>query len=94
MLFDVLSTGGDVLQRSSIIAIIDEYELPIDLNEFFAPIGKKEDMVFADFCGLFRCRTQENTLFFKTFTSSFQNAQQMRVESGDLFPVHVIPRNL
>jgi hypothetical protein len=75
------------------VGIIEEYELPIDLNEFFAPIGKKEELTFADFCSLFKCRTQENALFYKTFASSFQNAQQAR-ENGNLFPIQVMPKNV
>jgi hypothetical protein len=86
-----LSGNENILSRGQIIVIINEYELPIDLNEFFAPLGNKENLTFSDFCSLFRSRTPDNALFFKTFSSSFHNSKTV-VESGDLFPVQVVPK--
>ncbi len=74
MLFDLLSLGENIIYKKKITDIIKEYELPISLDEFFLPIGKKEEINFNDFCYLFKATSESGDLFLQTFASSFYNA--------------------
>jgi hypothetical protein len=93
MLYNILSNNEQILMKSRIINIIKEFELPIDCNEFLAPLAKKEEITFSEFCSLFRSRTPDNTMFFQTFTSSFNIVKKISTdEQANLFPVNVIPK--
>ena len=72
-LFELLSLGENIIYRRKIIEIIKEFELPISIDDFFQPIGKKEEINFNDFCYLFKSTNDSNDLFIQTFASSFYN---------------------
>jgi hypothetical protein len=93
-LFNLLSGSEMVISKEVIASIINEYELPINLGEFFAPLGNKETIAFSDFCTLFRSKSPDNAIFFNTFTSSFHAGGRgaMAINDEDLFPVQVLPR--
>jgi len=81
--------------RKKIIEIIKEFELPIIIDEFFKPIGTRDEISFNDFCALFRANsTQTNDIFFQSFASSFYNSNVCVVppEEAKTFPIQVIPK--
>jgi hypothetical protein len=75
-----------------LIEIIKDFELPIKAEEFFAPLGKTEDLSFPDFCSLFKSKSYSSDIFYKTFASSFNNASQTIIKDSDTFPIQVIPK--
>ena len=84
-----------ISNHKKIIEIIKEFDLPILIDDFFKPIGKKDEINFNDFCSLFRPNnTQTNDIFFQTFASSFHNSKVSIVppEEAKTFPVQVIPK--
>jgi hypothetical protein len=81
------------MSRSSIVSVIREFELPLDINEFFIPLGGKEEISFSDFCSLFRSKNPEKELFLRSFASSFYKFK--KEDSNDdekVFPISVIPK--
>lgn len=66
----------------------------MNIEDFFQPIGKKEEINFNDFCCLFRAKNASNEFFFNTFASSFHNSNVSVVppENSKTFPVEVIPK--
>jgi hypothetical protein len=89
-LYNILSIN-DELSKNRLIQIINEFDLPIDIGEFFAPLGKSDIINFPDFCMLFRSKTYENNIFYKTFSSSFNNSRMIN-KTNNLFPITVIPK--
>lgn len=72
-----------------------EFELPISIEEFLAPIGKKEEITFSDFCSLFKSKCNGNDILLSTFTSSFYNSRDNEViqkVNAESFPIKVIPK--
>jgi hypothetical protein len=69
----LLSLGEEVIYKKKIIEVIKEFELPISIDEFFAPIGKKEEIYFSDFCYLFKATSESGDILMQTFASSFYN---------------------
>jgi hypothetical protein len=89
-LFNILAVDGEI-SRNKLIRIIQDFELPFDVAEFFSPIGNKDLLDFTDFCKLFKSNSYENNMFYKTFASSFHTNHGYK-ESKDLFPITVKPR--
>jgi hypothetical protein len=91
-LFNLLSNEEPILKKSRLAEIIEEFELPFEIEEFFIPIGRKEDLAFIDFCSLFKSTNPKNDMFFRTFASSFMNASSHVEETGDMFPIQIKPK--
>ena len=91
-LFSLLSNGDNTLSKKKLIEIIKNFELPIKADEFFAPLGKIEDLNFTDFCSLFKSKSYSSDIFYKTFASSFNNASQTVIKDSNVFPIQVIPK--
>ncbi len=72
-LFELLSLGETLIYRKKIVEVIKEFELPISIDDFFQPIGKKEEIYFQDFCYLFKATSESSEIFMQTFASSFYN---------------------
>jgi hypothetical protein len=91
-LFNSLSPDECYVYRKKLIEIIKEFELPIAIEDFFKPIGKKDEINFNDFCALFRANPSTNDIFFQTFASSFQNSKVsiLPLDDAKTFPVEVI----
>ena len=74
--------------------IINLLELPLDINVFFAPVAKKQDIEFDDFCMLFKKRPGVDDLIIQTFYSTFialdQKSEQME-KADNYFPIKYIP---
>jgi hypothetical protein len=93
-IFEILAEERMIIVKKKFIEIISLYELSLSLEEFFSPIGEKQEISFIDFCSLFKCKNPSNEIFYRTFASSFQNANSTHVdtENIDMFPVSVIPK--
>lgn len=91
-LFSLLSNGDNILSKRKLFEIIVNFDLPLRVEEFFAPLGKTEDLTFSDFCSLFKSKSYSSDIFYKTFASSFNNASQTIVKDANVFPIHVIPK--
>jgi len=70
-LFELLSLGESSIYKKKIVEVIKDFELPINIDEFFAPIGKKEEIFFEDFCYLFKSTGESGEILMNTFASSF-----------------------
>ena len=81
----------DELTKTRLIKIINEFELPIDIQEFFGPIGNQERIRFPDFCTLFKSKSNDNNMYYLTFTSSFHNIKTVP-DNNDLFPISIKPK--
>lgn len=71
--------------------IIKEFDLPIEMNEFFDPIsslGKKEDITFPEFCTLFKSNSNSRDAFFNAAPS----ANKEKGETITVFPITVQPK--
>ena len=68
-----MALGEEVIYKKKIVEVIKEFELPISIDEFFQPIGKKEEIYFQDFCYLFKSTSESGEIFMQTFASSFYN---------------------
>ncbi len=89
-MFNILAVE-DEISRNKLIRIIQDFELPFDVAEFFSPIGNKDLLDFTDFCKLFKSNSFENNMFYKTFASSFQTIPGNK-ETKNLFPITVLPK--
>jgi hypothetical protein len=69
--------------------VIKEFDLPITIEEFFSPIGKKENLSFSDFCYLFKCNENSDFLI-KSFSSGFKNINNPK---ENLFPITINKTN-
>jgi hypothetical protein len=96
-LFDLLASSDMTISKKSLVDIIFQFELPIRIEEFFLPIGKKDTLNFSDFCLLFKSGEKED-VFLKSFSGagSFQQASHRNIldESNisyndNIFPVTV-----
>lgn len=72
--------------------IIKEFDLPIEMNEFFDPIsslGKKEEISFPEFCTLFKSSASSRGAFFSNIPS---NSNKEKGETMTVFPINVQPK--
>ncbi len=89
-LFNLLTNEEATLNKKKLIEIIREFDLPVDFEEFFSPIRSKEEIAFTDFCSLFKSKSGDNDIFFKTFASSFYNLRSTEYENNNkVFPIEV-----
>jgi hypothetical protein len=72
------------------VQLIKEFDLPITSEEFFSPIGIKENFSFSDFCYLFKCN-KNSDLLLRSITSGFRMANQDKPDN--LFPIPIIKLN-
>lgn len=94
VLFENLTNGGDTLQKSFISSIITDFGFPIDLEKFFAPIGKKDRLTFNDFCLLFKNRGPEQEIVIQTFYSTFSCLESQSANTqlaNEIFPIKYVP---
>ena len=72
------------IHKNSLINIIDQFDLPIIMNEFFSPLGKKEEINFSEFCSLFK-----STFGAGVFIDTSNNNKDMKNETINNFPIFV-----
>ena len=93
-LFYLLSGDKEYISKKKLADIINLFELPLDINVFFAPVAKKQDIEFDDFCMLFKKRPGVDDLIIQTFYSTFialdQKSEQME-KADNYFPIKYIP---
>ena len=70
-----------MLDRKFLKELFYQYELPLSIDEFLEPIGKKDSISFSDFCLLFKCKRfkYENIIKSKSVVE----------EKDNLFPVTI-----
>lgn len=93
-LFEIVSNGEPALSRSKIISVIRMFDLPINIEEFFYPIGKKETLNFSEFCLLFKSNDRKDNVFLRSFTKGMKSGEKHNSsalnEKGSNFPIAVI----
>jgi hypothetical protein len=72
-----------------LINIIKEFDLAINAEEFFSPIGLKENFTFSDFCYLFKSSDHKEGLL-RSFSSGFH----IKEKADNLFPIAIINKAL
>lgn len=60
------------------------------MNEFFSPLGKKEDISFPEFCTLFKSNVGAKGIFVEN--SSKKDKDKDMKETTMNFPIHVNPK--
>ena len=87
-LFDILAIN-ETINKKYFADLIVSFDLPLNVDEFLSPVKKKDDIVFVDFCSLFRRRSHDKNLnmIFNTFTSSFYGKKVRQNEKDDSFPI-------
>ena len=53
---------GDYVYKKKLTDIITAYDLPINVNDFFQPVGGQEELNFNEFCCLFRPEKMDENL--------------------------------
>jgi hypothetical protein len=89
LLFDLFAIN-DIINKKYLLDMITSFELPINVDDFFSPLKKKEEIGFSDFCSLFKRNKNESDFMISTFASSFYNLKEKkgRISSQeDVFPI-------
>jgi hypothetical protein len=89
MLFDLLSEESETLSKAKLTNIIRIFELPLNFEDFFSSLGKKEDISFQDFCGLLRSNKDNKQIFINSFSAGFYENNDK-----DIFPVRVMKKKV
>jgi len=82
-LFDTLTDENITINKNALINIIDQFDLPIVMTEFFSPLGKKEEINFPEFCSLFKSRIGAGVFVDNS------NNKDMKNETINNFPIFV-----
>ena len=93
-LFDLLAGEQEYIPRTKIQNIIEFFELPINVNEFFKPVEGKTSLNFSEFCSLFRKGCQQDDLLIKTFYSTFVSSgikDENMDRANSVFPLKCVP---
>lgn len=86
-IFNILAKEG-ILNKKYFSEVLTSFELPLVLEEFLAPVRKKDDITFPDFCALFKRHSRESDLLYRTFASSFYNVRDFsKFTQGESFPI-------
>lgn len=56
------------------------------MNEFFAPLGKKDDISFSEFCSLFKSKSSGVSVFNSVQNN---NLSKDRLETITVFPIKI-----
>jgi len=87
-LFDTLTEEEITINKNVLIKLIDQFDLPIVMNEFFSPLGKKEEINFSEFCTLFKSTVGAKGVF----VDSSNKNKDMKNETMTNFPIYVQPK--
>jgi hypothetical protein len=68
--------NDEKVDKKYLIELFYNFDLPLSIDEFLEPVGKKDAIGYNDFCLLFKSR-------------KFMNASNIRVVETDLFPVTI-----
>lgn len=93
-LFNLLCNKDEIIPLKKLQDIIIIFDLPVNMKEFFAPVGNKQQLEFADFCSLFRAYSKIDEEVFKTFYSTFAAGNEnstFMIKENKLFPIKYVP---
>ena len=87
-LFKSLSgKDGDYVYKKKLTDIIKTFDLSINLDQFFQPVGGQEEINFNEFCSLFHAeKTDENLR--KTFISFIDKSSKEPEEKEDIKAIY------
>ena len=78
---------GDYVYKKKLSDIITMFELPINLNTFFQPVGGQEELNFNEFCCLFRPEKIDENLR-KTFINFIDKSSKEPDEKEDIKAIY------
>ena len=78
---------GDYVYKKKLSEIIKTFELPINLEQFFQPIGGQEEINFNEFCSLFQVEKADDN-FRKTFLSFIDKSSKEPEEKEDIKAIY------
>lgn len=87
-LFQALAgKDGEYVYRKKLQDILNKFDLTIDLNEFFKPIGDQQEINFNEFCMLFRAEAIDDNAR-KTFYNYIERSQKEPEEKEDIKAIY------
>ena len=78
---------GDYVYKKKLTDIITAYDLPINVNEFFQPVGGQEELNFNEFCCLFRPEKMDENLR-QTFINFIDKSSKEPDEKEDIKAIY------
>ena len=78
---------GDYVYKKKLSDIITMFDLPINLNTFFQPVGGQEELNFNEFCCLFRPEKIDENLR-KTFINFIDKSSKEPDEKEDIKAIY------
>ena len=78
---------GDYVYKKKLSDIITNFDLPINLNTFFQPVGGQEELNFNEFCCLFRPEKIDENLR-KTFINFIDKSSKEQYEKEDIKAIY------
>ena len=78
---------GDYVYKKKISDIIRTFDLPINLEQFFQPVGGQEEINFNEFCSLFQVEKVDENLR-KTFISFIDKSSKEPEEKEDIKAIY------
>ena len=78
---------GDYVYKKKLSDIITNFDLPINLNTFFQPVGGQEELNFNEFCCLFRPEKIDEHLR-KTFINFIDKSSKEQDEKEDIKAIY------
>ena len=78
---------GDYVYKKKLSDIIKTFDLPINLEQFFQPIGGQEEINFNEFCSLFQVEKVDENLR-KTFISFIDKSSKEPDEKEDIKAIY------
>jgi hypothetical protein len=78
---------GDYVYKKKLSDIIRTFDLPINLDQFFQPIGGQEEINFNEFCSLFQVEKVDENLR-KTFINFIDKSSKEPDEKEDIKAIY------
>ena len=78
---------GDYVYKKKLSDIIRTFDLPINLDQFFQPIGGQEEINFNEFCSLFQVEKVDENLR-KTFINFIDKSSKEQDEKEDIKAIY------
>ena len=78
---------GDYVYKKKLSDIIRTFDLPINLDQFFQPIGGQEEINFNEFCSLFQVEKVDENLR-KTFINFIDKSSKETDEKEDIKAIY------
>jgi len=78
---------GEYVYKKKLSDIITMFGLPVNLNEFFQPVGGQEQLNFNEFCCLFQAEKKDENLR-KTFTNFIDKSSKEQEEKENIKAIY------